>query len=96
MIKAEDIDLDGKKAQGVVIELPEAPMVLAIGSKGYLVCGYMNLEAGEKFGACCAVVRGVRTVQDILAGKVAAVSSKARALGVAEGMTGAEALQRFF
>lgn len=55
----------------------------------------MNLEAGEKFGACCAVVRGVRTVSDILAGKVAAVSSKAKALGVVEGMTGRAALDRF-
>ena len=95
MINTEDIDVGGKKAQGVVIELPEAPMVLALGSKGYLVCGYMNLEAGEKFGACCAVVHGVRTVQDILDGKVAAVSSKAKALGVSEGMSGRDAIARF-
>lgn len=91
----EEIVIAGKKAQGIVIELPEAPMVLAVGAKGYLVCGYMNLEAGEKFGACCAVVRGVRSVSDILGGKVAAVSTKARALGVSEGMLGRDALEKF-
>ena len=89
------LEIDGKKAQGIVIQLPEAPMVLALGRTGYLICGYMNLEMGEKFGAVCAVVRGVRTVDDILKGAVASVSTKARELGVTEGMTGREALSKF-
>lgn len=33
-LHTEEIEIAGKKAQGLVIALPEAPMVLAVGAKG--------------------------------------------------------------
>ncbi len=89
-----DISLAGKKAQGIEIALPHASLVLAIGSNGYVMCGYLNMEAAEKFNDCAAIVKGVKTVDDLLAGRVVMVSAAARARGIEAGMTGAQALER--
>ena len=90
-----DVRFGKKKAVGMVIRLPEAPMVLALGVKGYVMCGYLNLDAAEKFRAVAAVVRGIRSVEDLLKGRVAAVTSRARRLGVVPGMSGRQALKKF-
>ena len=90
-----DFDLDGKKAEGLVVGLPGAPLVLAYGRQGFVMCGYLNIEAADKLGVAAAMVRGVSTIDDLLDAKVQKVSGAAGKLGVAEGMTGREALSRF-
>lgn len=96
-MKTVDIPLGkGKLATGIEITLPEANMVLALGKKGYLMCGYLNLEVCEKFKGCAAVIRGVTNVKELLEGKVAAVTQKAKRLGLEPGMTGLQALKKLF
>ncbi|OGS01965.1 MAG: hypothetical protein A3G41_01920 [Elusimicrobia bacterium RIFCSPLOWO2_12_FULL_59_9] len=94
-MRIRNISVGGKAFQGVEISLPEAPLVLALGRRGYLMCGYLNLEAADKFRGTCAVVRGVSSVEDILRGKVSAVSRRAKRLGVRVGMRGAQAIKKF-
>ena len=89
------IEIDGKKVTGVTVALPGAPLVLVHGSKGFVMCGYLNVAAAEKLGVAAAMVRGVKTVDDLLQAKVESVSSAATALGVSVGMTGREALAHF-
>lgn len=71
------------------------PLLVISGTKGCLTCGYLSVEAFERNGDAGAIVRGVETYDDMLAAKVQAISSKAEALGVRVGMTGAEALEFF-
>ncbi|MBI4055509.1 MAG: DUF1805 domain-containing protein [Elusimicrobia bacterium] len=89
------VSLGRRRAVGVEIQLPEAPLVLVLGRKGYLMCGYLNLEAAERFHAAAAIVRGVRNVREILEKGVWKVTRRARRLGVRPGIPGREALKRF-
>ncbi len=56
------------------------------------MCGYLNIETAEKLGDAACVVRGVKTVEEMLEGKVSALTSGAKKLGIETGMTGREAL----
>lgn len=69
------------------------PLLVISGSKGCLSCGYLSLEAFERNGDAGAIVRGVDSFEDMLKATVQAVSSKAEAVGVRVGMSGAEALE---
>ena len=64
------------------------------GDNGFLGCGYINLDACEKFGDAAAIVTGVSNCAEMLIAEVKKVSTAAAARGVAVGMTGAEALKR--
>jgi uncharacterized protein YunC (DUF1805 family) len=73
----------------------QRPLLVISGTKGVLSCGYLSIEAFERNGDAGAIVRGVDTYNDMLVAQVQAVSSKAEALGVRIGMTGAQALELF-
>ncbi len=94
-MKTRDIEIDGRKAMGIEIDLPGAPLVLAKGAKGFVMCGYLDLHTADKVNAPAAVVRGVKTVDDLLKAPLVAVSAAATNLGVKPGMTGYEALELF-
>jgi uncharacterized protein YunC (DUF1805 family) len=79
-------------ATGVHVKLPNADFLLILGSKGYIMCGYLNMATAEKKGDAAAMVAGVASFEDVLAAKVVGVSSKGREIGLKEGMTGKEAL----
>jgi uncharacterized protein YunC (DUF1805 family) len=88
--------IDGKTIQGLELPLPGGNvLVAAAGSKGYVMCGYLNRQAAEKFNDAAAIVRGVKTVEDLLAATITEVTPAAEALGVHPGMTGREALSQF-
>ncbi len=76
-----------------VIELQNANLVLVKARQGYVMCGYLNLEAAEKLGDAACVVTGVKTAEDALEAEVKACTTKAGELGVKTGMTGREALE---
>jgi uncharacterized protein YunC (DUF1805 family) len=80
---------------GIRVSLPNANLILLVGKKGFVMCGYLNLETAEKVGDAAAVVTGVSTIEDALTASVKKVTSKARQLGVREKMTGEEALKCF-
>ena len=94
MINITTIKLDGKNCLGLRTDLPESPpLLLIIGEKGFVMCGFLNIESAEKLSVAAAVVSGVKTFEDVLNGQVKAVTSKAKNLGVEVGMIGAEALK---
>lgn len=69
------------------------PLLVVRGSKGFLACGYIDVETCNKTGEACAIVSGVKTHEDMLEKKVKAVSAAGRNLGISVGMTGKEALE---
>lgn len=93
-MKNTDFELDGKTVSGLEVSLPKANLVVAYGKDGFVMCGYLNVEVAEKLGVAAAMVRGVSTVQDLLAAKVQACTKAASDKGVAPGMTGREALSK--
>ncbi len=93
MIEIDSINIHGKTFETLKIDLDPAPLILIKGQKGFLMCGYLNMEAADKLGAVAASTSGVKTVQDLLTKQISKISVKAKELGVREGMTGEEALK---
>ncbi len=69
------------------------PLLIVKGSKGFLACSYLNVEACNKTGEACAVVSAVKTHDDMLVAEVRAVSNEAEKLGLRIGMKGQDALE---
>lgn len=94
MVQIEMLNVNGQAVQGVRINAPGGeghPNMLVIQCRnGYVMCGYLNMETADAVGDAAAVVGG-SCFEETLANPVKAVSKKAAELGVAVGMTGAEA-----
>jgi len=80
---------------GLRVDLKPAPLLLIIGEKGVLSCGFLNVDAAEKLGMAAAVVTGVRTFEDVLNAEVKGLTTEAEKLGVKAGQKGIEALSNF-
>lgn len=88
----KEIVINGCPFAGIEVSLPKAPLVLVHGAHGFVMCGYLNIEAADKLGVPAAMVRGVSTVDDLLKAPVQGVSKAALEKGVTIGMTGRDAL----
>ena len=86
MIMVEKLDIHEKAFQGVQIELKGLPPIVLIeGNKGFVMCGYLNIDAAESLGAAAAVVSGVSSWEDVLNAKINTSTTKAKALGLEPG-----------
>ncbi len=95
MIVIKQVEVKGKKLLGIEVRnLGNAPLIIVKGDKGYVMCGYLNVEVAEKLGDAAAIVSGVSSVEELLEKPVKAVTSKAKEYGVKEGMKGLEALEK--
>ena len=94
MLNVMTVKVDGKACLGVKVELPDSPpLVMIVADKGFVMCGFLNVEAAEKLGVAAAVVSGVKNFEDILNAQIKVATSKAKNLGVNVGMKGADALK---
>ena len=76
------------------VELPESPpLLLLVGGRGFVMCGFLNVDAAERLNVAAAMVSGVQTFEDVLEAEVRAATSKARGVGVRPGMKGREAMK---
>jgi uncharacterized protein YunC (DUF1805 family) len=79
------------------VDLPESPpLLLIVAEKGFVMCGFLNIDAAERLGVAAAVVSGVKSFDEVLNAQIKAVTTKAKNLGVEAGMKGSEALRRMF
>jgi len=91
MLRSEVVNVDGTSLLGIKVELPGAPLVMLVGKKGFIGCGYFKTEVADKVSHALAIVSGVSSFEDVLAGTVQAVSKPASEMGVTIGMTAVEA-----
>lgn len=94
MIKIEELTIEEKKICGLVADLPKAPLVLLIAPKGYIMCGYLNLDTAERLGQVAAIVRGVNSIDEMLNKKISAATTQAKILGINEGTPVKEAIRK--
>jgi len=96
-VVVERLNVGGKACLGVRVDLPDsAPLLVVVAGRGFVMCGFLNVEAAERLGVAAAMVSGVKSFEDVLVASVKAVTSKAEALGVKVGMSGEEALKCMF
>ena len=95
LIYIEKIKIDDETVLGLKVELPDSPpLLLMVGEKGFIMCGYLNVEVAERLQVAAAMVSGVKSFQDVLEAEIKAATSKARELGISLGMKGREALRK--
>jgi len=95
-MEIKPVNVGEKTVIGVKIgnpEFPEKPAIIVlIAKKGLIACRNFDIEALNERNIVAARVEGLTKIEDALEAKIESCTSKARALGIAEGMTGREAL----
>lgn len=97
MISVMSVKVNDETCLGVRVELPDSPpLLLVIADKGFVMCGFLNVDVAQNLGVAAAVVSGVKSFEDVLNAEVKAITSKARDLSVSVGMKGVDALKHMF
>lgn len=94
MIKVEKLTIGDKDYECLVMETENTKLLIIKAEKGFLGCGYINIEVANKVGDAVAIVTGVKTFDDMLKANVVKISEKAKKLGIQEGVSGREALEK--
>jgi len=82
----QTISLEKGEATGYCVDLGKAPLLILQAKKGYVMCGYLNMNAANKIGDIAGKVTGVRTFDDMLNADVVEVSENAKLAGLKQGM----------
>ena len=85
MLEIDTYQQDGKVFQFMKMPMQKAPLLVLKGERGYVMCGYLNLEAAEKLGDVAVRVTGVNTLEDVLSKEVSGVTSRAKEEGIKSG-----------
>jgi uncharacterized protein YunC (DUF1805 family) len=94
VVSVVSLKVDGKVCLGVCVELPGSPpLLVVVGERGFVMCGFLNVDVAERLGVAAVMVSGVRSFEDVFGAEVRGVTSRARGLGVVVGMKGLDALK---
>jgi uncharacterized protein YunC (DUF1805 family) len=89
---------NNKNAEGYVVDFGPVKLVFAKTDKGVVGCGIIDVATFEKFNFPAVKVKAdqgsINSVEDLLKALAIAINSPAKALGISEGMTGKEALEK--
>lgn len=85
MLKYKKIKIGGNQIETLVFRLKSKNLVVLKGKKGYIMCGYLNLKAAEKFKEPAVKIVGVAGIADALKATVHSCSSSAKKLGIYKG-----------
>ncbi len=100
MVQMVPVEIDGRVAVGITVELPKTRLVIITTGKGYLMCGALDVgllrtRLADR-GILAARAVGVRTIEELLAAPVDDLTQAAESAGIQRGMPGREALVRMF
>lgn len=83
----KEIKINNSVFKGIELDLCDNSKLLVItGKKGYIMCGYLNINTAQKRNDVACIVTGVKTIEDILNSNVVAITSQAQKLGITMGM----------
>ncbi|WP_094227116.1 YunC family protein [Methanolobus psychrotolerans] len=92
----EKIELEKGSAMGLSFHMHNAPLLVIRADRGFLMCGYLDMDAAGILNDVAVKVKGVRTFDDALKAPVVGATQAAMNLGIKVGMTGQEALELMF
>jgi len=93
MINYKKIKTNHKSIEALVMKLQNKNLVLLKGSKGYIMCGYLDLKAAEKIGEAAVKITGVSNIKEALQASVHSLTTAAKKLGIRKGQPIAEVLK---
>ena len=75
------------------IKLQKKNFILLRGSRGYIMCGYLDLKTADKFSDVAMKIVGVSNIRQALNAKVVFISKQAKKQGLYRGQSVNEALR---
>lgn len=75
------------------MELGCRNLIVLKGTKGYVMCGYLNLNAAKKFKDVAVKITGVATIEQAYKACVSCCTPAARGLGIYKGQPIKEVLK---
>ena len=95
-IQTKTFETPNGLVEGVQTKWTGFNILLVTGSKGFLACPAVDVEACERYGVAAAIVEStpdnpIRTLERFPDRKVTRANAKAQALGIQEGMNVADA-----
>lgn len=88
------IELDNGDVAGYQIDLENSSLILIKAKKGYIMCGYLNMDTANKLGDIAGKVTGVKDLDDVLNATIVEVSEKAKKKGLKTGMKAKDFLNK--
>lgn len=89
----EQIELGNGSAIGLKFDMEHAPLLVIKANKGFVMCGYLNMDVANKMNDVAVRVTGVNNFDDVLNAKAVDVSKAAQDIGITVGMSAKEALE---
>jgi len=83
-----------KSIEALSVRLLSKNFILLRAKRGYIMCGYLNLNQAARFGDAAAKVSGVSTIEEALCSRIHSVTAEARKMGLFRGQTVRDALER--
>lgn len=93
MIKVKKIKVGARSIEALWVKLQNKNFILLRGSRGYVMCGYLNLKAAQKFNDVAVKVTGVSTISEVLSTSVYSCTNPAKKLGIYKGQPIKEVLK---
>ena len=91
-MKYHKINIEGRDYKACHIQVQNSNILIIAAQNGFIACGYINIDIANKKNNACAIITGVKNLDELLSEKVKMVSNAAGKIGIKEGMTGKEAL----
>jgi uncharacterized protein YunC (DUF1805 family) len=85
-MKTKKIKLEKGEIIGSLIQLNNAPLIVLQAKKGYVMCGYLNINTANKLGDIAGKITGVKSFNDALNATIIEVSENAKKIGLQEGI----------
>ncbi|MGP8338085.1 MAG: YunC family protein [Methanosarcinaceae archaeon] len=92
----EQVKLTNGTALCLKFDMQNAPLLVIKANKGFVMCGYLDIEMAEVLGDVAVKVKGVNTFEDVLEAQVVATTQAATNLGIDINMNARNALERMF
>jgi uncharacterized protein YunC (DUF1805 family) len=85
MLKHKKIKIGKKYVEAICVNLLSKNLILLKGSRGYVMCGYLNLKVAAKFKDVAVKIVGVSTIEQALKATVHSCTPAAKKLGISPG-----------
>ncbi len=85
MLRYKKIRVGKKYIEALCLNLQSKNLILIKGRRGYIMCGYLNMKAAQKFQDAAVKIAGISSIEEALTASVHSCTASARRLGIAKG-----------
>ena len=93
MLIRKKIKVGSKYIDALTLNLGTKNLIILRGSKGYVMCGYLNLSVARKFKDAAVKITGITNVEEALRTVVRTCTPAARCMGIYKGQPIREVLK---